>query len=137
MHLNLGQFILRLTVGLLLLPHGISKLLNGHETIIAQLKAHNLPSFLWIGVPVAEIIAPICLILGIFTRLSSTLIIITMIMAFILVHTGSGFAVNLEKGAFNAELSIFYLMTSFAIILLGPGTYSILNIKKSNQGIWN
>lgn len=137
MNINLGQFLLRLTVGVLMLPHGIAKLLNGHDKIIAQLQEQNLPSFLWLGVPIAEIVAPICLILGIFTRVSSTLIILTMIMTFILVHGAVGFAVNLDKGAFNAELSLFYMFTSFVIILIGPGNYSILNIKKNNRGIWS
>lgn len=137
MNINLGQFILRLTVGTLMLPHGIAKMMNGHDKIIAQLQDTSLPNFLWLGVPVAEIIAPICLILGIFTRIASTLIIFTMIMTFVLVHSMAGFAVNLEKGAFNAELSIFYLFTSLVIILIGPGKYSITNIRNNNKGIWS
>ncbi|MDR0227658.1 MAG: DoxX family protein [Flavobacteriaceae bacterium] len=137
MNVNLGQFLLRLTVGILMLPHGIFKLINGHEKIIEQLQANGLPKLLWLGVPIGEVIAPLLLILGIFTRLSSTAIIVTMLMTFVLVHKTTGLSINLEKGAFNAELSLFYLFTSLVIILIGPGNYTILNIKKSNKKIWS
>ncbi len=66
---DLGKFILRLGVGGLMIFHGIHKIIHGHDMIIEQLAAKGYPTWLWLGVPVGEIIAPILLIVGVFTRL--------------------------------------------------------------------
>ena len=63
-----GKLILRLAVGLLMAFHGLSKLRHGVAWMAGPLSAHHLPAFLAYGVYVAEVVVPILLILGIFTR---------------------------------------------------------------------
>lgn len=48
---DLGLLCLRITVGGLMLFHGIHKLLYGHHFITQLLQNHGLPTFLKYGVP--------------------------------------------------------------------------------------
>lgn len=130
---DIGKFILRLGVGGLMLLHGIHKLFHGHDIIIKQLENNNLPTFLWLGVPVGEVLAPLLLILGIATRLSSFLIAFTMLMTFFLVSGINGLGINPQTGGLNSELNLLYLMASVGIMLIGPGK---IRINKQKRGIW-
>lgn len=127
---DLGKFILRLGVGGLMIFHGIHKIIHGHDMIIEQLAAKGYPTWLWLGVPVGEIIAPILLIVGVFTRLSGVLIAFTMVMSMILVKGGGSFALSATTGGIGAELNVLYLVGALAIAMIGPGSYRLYKGKK-------
>lgn len=127
---DLGRLVLRVTVGALLLFHGVHKMLNGIQPIEAMVAAHHLPSALAYGVYVGEIIAPVMLILGLFARLGAALIAINMVMAVALAGMGSLFAFN-AQGGYALELEAFYLLGAVAVVLLGAGRISIAG------GRWN
>lgn len=121
---DLGKLLVRISVGGLMIFHGISKLIHGHDFIRMMLEEKGLPTFLWLGVPIGEVIAPLCIILGIFTRISSLLIAFTMIMTIYLVHQMTIFNIT-DTGGLAGEINFFYLITSLAIFFLGSGKYSI------------
>lgn len=125
---DIGKLLLRITVGGLMLFHGIHKLTHGHDFIISSLESKGLPGFLWMGVPVGEVLFPVFLILGLFTRTASVVIAFTMAMSIYLAFSGTAFQMN-EFGAWNAELNIFYLFVSVAIFFLGAGKYSVYQTK--------
>ncbi|EHQ41316.1 DoxX family protein [Myroides odoratus] len=127
---DLGKFILRLGVGGLMIFHGIHKIIHGHDMIIEQLAAKGYPTWLWLGVPVGEIIAPILLIVGVFTRLSGVLIAFTMVMSMVLVKGGGSFALSATTGGIGAELNVLYLVGALAIAMIGPGSYRLYKGKK-------
>lgn len=89
-----------------MLFHGIHKLTHGHDFIISSLESKGLPGFLWLGVPIGEVLFPVFLILGLFTRTASLVIAFTMAMSIYLAFSGTAFQIN-EFGAWNAELNIF------------------------------
>jgi putative oxidoreductase len=130
---DVGKFILRVGVGGLMVFHGIHKLIHGHDFIVKQLEINSLPSFLWIGVPVAEIIAPLLLIFGVATRISSFLIAFTMLMTFFLVLGTTGLGLNPATGGLKGELNLLFLVASVAILFIGPGK---IRINKQKRGIW-
>lgn len=127
---DLGKFILRLGVGGLMLFHGIHKIIHGHDGIIEQLAAKGLPTWLWLGVPVGEIIAPILLVVGAFTRLSGVLIAFTMVMSLVLVKGSGSFALSETTGGIGAELNVLYLAGALAIAMIGPGSFRLYKGKK-------
>ncbi|WP_353118277.1 DoxX family protein [Myroides odoratus] len=127
---DLGKFILRLGVGGLMIFHGIHKIIHGHDMIIEQLAAKGYPTWLWLGVPIGEIIAPVLLIVGAFTRLSGVLIAFTMVMSMVLVKGGGSFAISATTGGIGAELNILYLVGALAIAMIGPGSYRLYKGKK-------
>ncbi|MGM5630437.1 DoxX family protein [Apibacter raozihei] len=128
---DLGKLSLRISVGGLMIFHGIAKLIHGHDFIKEILASKGLPQFLWIGVPTGEVIAPICLLLGVFTRISSLLIVFTMLMTFYLIHGINDFSLS-QTGGVKVELNLLYLFSSLAIFFLGSGKYSLY---KGNKGI--
>ncbi|QYN51817.1 DoxX family protein [Apibacter sp. ESL0404] len=131
MNSDLGKLLLRVSIGGLMVFHGISKLYHGHDFIKGMLTSKNLPEYLWLGVPLGEVFAPICILLGIFTRISSLLVAFTMLMTFYLVHGMEGFSLS-QTGGLKVELNLFYLLTSLALFFLGSGKYSVY---KGNKGI--
>jgi putative oxidoreductase len=124
---DLGKLIIRLSLGFMLLFHGIHKLLNISGTVgwMGQmLAAHHLPSFIAYGVFVGEIIAPLMLIVGYYSRISGLLITINMLIAIFLVHMGELFTLN-GQGGWALELQGFYLLMALALVFLGGGKYGM------------
>jgi len=127
---DLGKLILRVTVGALLLFHGVHKMLTGIAPIEAMVVAHNLPSALAYGVYLGEIIGPVMVILGLFARIGAGLIVLNMIMAVALAGIDRLGAFN-PMGGYALELEAFYLLGALSVALLGAGRYSIAG------GRWN
>ncbi|VVD78177.1 DoxX family protein [Pandoraea anhela] len=129
---DLGKLILRLTLGILLLFHGVSKVINGVGFIEGMITSHGLPSFLAYGAYLGEVLAPVLLILGVLTRLGGLLVVGNMIVAFALVHLSQ--LGDLSKtGGWALELQGFYLFTGLCVILFGAGRYSV----SGGRGAWD
>lgn len=122
----LGKLILRLTVGILMLFHGVSKILNpgSLEYIGGQLTKTGLPSALAYGVYLGEVVAPLMIILGIYARFGGLLIVGNMIFAIVLAHAGELFSLT-KNGAWALELQGFYLLCGLAILFLGSGRIAV------------
>jgi len=120
-----GKLLLRLTVGGLMLFHGISKLFNPGSVgfIGSKLADAGLPEALAYGVYIGEIVAPLMIIVGLLSRAGAALIVINMLFAILLVHTGDLFALS-DHGGWRLELQGFYLLASLAIVFLGSGRYA-------------
>ena len=121
-----GKLVLRLTVGLLTLFHGVSKLANpgSVDFIGSKLVSLGLPEAIAWGVYVGEIIAPLMIILGIMSRLGGLLLFVNMLFAIGMVHMGDIFALT-EHGGWRLEVQGFYLFGALAIMLLGSGRYAV------------
>ena len=129
---DLGKLVLRVVLGVLILFHGISKLIHGPGYIIGVVTAAGLPAFLSYGVYVGEVVAPILLLLGYWTRVGALIVVINMLVAIALVHLGQ-FATLADTGGWALELQGMFLGTALAIMLLGAGRYSV----GGNNGRWN
>ena len=121
---DLGKLILRVVLGVLILLHGIAKLRFGLDPIAGMLQAHGLPNYLAYGALVGEVLAPLLLILGWYGRIGAALIAVNMLFAFVLAHTGQLAQLN-EQGGWALELQGMFLASSIALLLLGPGEYSV------------
>lgn len=125
---NLGKLILRLCVGGLMLFHGIFKLINGVDGVIKLLEARGLPFFMAYGVYVGEILAPILIIIGYRVRIAALVEIFTMLIA---IYSLYGFNVlSLDNtGGWVIEHQLLYIMPCLALLIMGGGSYAILNRK--------
>jgi putative oxidoreductase len=123
-----AKLILRLTVGLLMVLHGIFKLMNPEAMGFVEglLTGIGLPAFLAYFVYVGEIIAPVMLIIGYETKLAALLIAINMVVAILLVHLGDLFALSPMTGGAALELQYLYLFGAVAIFGLGAGKHVLL-----------
>jgi putative oxidoreductase len=123
----LGKLILRLTLGGLILLHGIDKILHPQAIafISQQLANVHLPGFLVYGVYAGEIVAPLMLIFGVFSRLGGMLVAVNMVFALALVHRAQ-FLLLGPHGGWQLELQAFYLACGLVIALIGGGRYALI-----------
>jgi len=129
---DFGKFLLRITVGGLMLFHGVSKLIHGVAWMGGPLAAFHLPFFIAYGVYVGEIVAPVLIILGIWTRAGGLVVAFDLLVAIILVsHTR--FSSLSPGGGWGVELDAFYLLTGLVICFIGAGKFSVTGA----NGKWN
>ncbi len=119
-----GRLVLRLVLGALILLHGIAKLKGAPDFIVGVLAKTGLPPFLAYGVYIGELLAPVLLILGLWTRAAAIVIAVNMVFALYLVHLGDLVKIN-PQGGYALELQAMFLFTAVAIAFLGAGRYSI------------
>jgi putative oxidoreductase len=122
--IDAALLILRLTLGILILLHGVSKLPPPPAFIVGALAKMDMPSVLAYGVYIGEIVGPILIIIGVWTRLGALAIVANMLVALLLVHTGDLVSLN-KQGGYALELQAMYLFTAVALALTGAGRYSV------------
>lgn len=120
---NTGLLLIRISVGLLMLFHGIAKL-KGVDFIEGMLSEKGMPSFLAYGVYITEIVAPLLILIGYRTRLASIAYAIGILFAIFLVHTADVFTLN-DHGGWGIELLGLYLFGAVALIFTGGGDYAV------------
>ena len=123
-HQDLGKFVLRVTLGLLVLLHGIAKITGGIDPIVGMVQGAGLPAFFAYGAYIGEVVAPVLLIVGFQTRIAAILVAINMLFALGLAHADQLFTLN-QGGAWALELQGMFLFTAIAIALLGGGRFSL------------
>lgn len=121
---DIGKLVLRLSLGILMLMHGLHKLMYGISGISAMVQANGWPAWLSYGVFVGEIIAPVLIIIGLLTRASALVVVINMIVAVYLAHSHQLFHLT-KTGGWLLELQGLYLFGALAIALLGAGRFSV------------
>jgi putative oxidoreductase len=121
---DIGKLILRLTLGILIVFHGVAKLRYGVGGVEDLLRSHGLPTLLAYGAFVGELLAPLLVILGLYARIGALFIALHMIVAFALAH-GSQLGNFDPGGGWALELQGMFLFTAVAIALIGPGRFSI------------
>ncbi|MDO8301032.1 DoxX family protein [Lacisediminimonas sp.] len=129
---DLGKLILRLTLAATLLLHGVAKMISGVGPIAGMLGTAGLPTQLAYAVFIGEVLAPILIVIGVWTRMAAMVVVINMIVAVALVHSGDFLKIT-STGGWALELQAFYLFVALAIVLLGAGRYSMGGTK----GRWN
>lgn len=130
-NIDLGLLILRLSVGILMFLHGISKLQHGIAPIEGLVSAHGLPVFLAYGVYVGEVIAPFFIVLGFGTRLAAFILSYNCAIAVTLAHLAQFFTLN-ESGGWSLELLGLYYCGALVLVCTGGGKYAL-----SNKYIWD
>jgi len=121
---DLGKLLARLSVGVLLLFHGIHKLLTGIAPIKQMLAGHHLPEAFSYGAYFGEIVGPVLIILGLFSRLGGALVAFNMVVAIYLAG-GPRLLALAPSGGYALELEMFYLLGGVLVALLGAGRFSV------------
>jgi putative oxidoreductase len=130
---DIGKLILRLAVAVLLAFHGASKMQKGIAWMAGPLQAHHLPVYLGYGVFLAEVLAPILLVLGIFTRPAALVIAFELSMALFLVLGPKTFEIMPQTGALGGELQFLFIFAALSIFFLGSGRFAL----SKGQGRWD
>ena len=121
---DFGKLVLRVTLGILVLLHGIAKLKTGVGDMAPMLGGAGLPAWVAYGVYVGEVLGPIMVILGLFARTGAFFIFVNMIFAVVLVHLGDVMTLG-KEGGWALELQGMFLFTALALLFMSPGRYAI------------
>jgi putative oxidoreductase len=131
---DIALLVLRLTLAVVLWPHGAQKALGlfggpGISGTVAGLSGHmGLPAILVYLVIAVEFLGPIALVLGVLTRLAALGIAIDMACAAALVHLPNGFFMNFmgnQKGE-GIEYFIYAVGIALALVIAGPGRFAVM-----------
>lgn len=114
----ISLFLLRLTLGALMIPHGYQKLVN------FAAKSSGFTDPFHIGGPAsmslmifAEFFCAVLIVLGLMTRFAAIPLVIGMSVALFHAHNGEVFG--------NGEKAALYLAGFLVILLMGPGKISV------------
>lgn len=121
---QLGKLVLRLGLGGLILFHGVHKLLTGLDPVKAMLTSHGLPDALAFGAYVGEIVAPVLIILGLFTRIGGALIALE-VLALVLLGGAPQVLTISPDGAYGLEIEALYFVGALTVMLVGAGRISL------------
>ncbi len=131
-HPDLGKLTLRLGVGFILFLHGLWKLEGGMTATVEQVATNGFPGWLAYGTFIGELLAPLMLILGKFTRPAGLLVALNMLMTVVVAHRDLAFQLN-DFGGWMIEFNVLILLGGLAAALLGAGKYSL----SKGKGKWD
>jgi putative oxidoreductase len=120
---DVAKLLLRVSLGLLMLFHGVAKINNGIDPILGAVAQAGFPAALAYGVYVGEVVAPLLLIVGVWTRAAAIVVAVNMLVAVALVHLNDLGALS-SSGGWALELQAFYFVSAVAVVLLGPGRFA-------------
>jgi putative oxidoreductase len=116
--LSIALFLLRAASGAMMIPHGYNKLNNFSKYATDFTDPFHIGGSLSLSLCIfAELFCAIFIVLGLFTRLASIPLIITMAVVIFYVFHGQVFG----KGEHGA----LYLTIFIAILFAGPGKFSL------------
>ena len=129
---NIAGLIARIALGIVILPHGLQKLLGmfgggGFSNTVDFFVSNGMPSIVAILIIVAESFGAISLIVGFFARFSAAAITLIMIGAIFMVHSTNGFFMNWlgsQEGE-GFEYHILAIGLGLVVIFVGAGKASI------------
>ena len=119
-----GKLLLRLSLGIMILLHGLAKVGGGVGGISGMLQGIGLPATLAYGAYIGEVLAPLLVILGFYARVGAALIVVNMLFAIYLAHRDDVFMLT-KQGGWALELQGMFLFTALALALIGPGRYGV------------
>ena len=129
--LDIALLILRLGIGFLFILHGYPKMMGGIEKWaglgsygMGSLGIHYFPTFWGFMAAFSEFVGGIMVLLGLYIRYFSVLLIITMLVA-TCSHLAGG------DGIMGASHAIESAVVFTCLFILGPGKYSVnINLKQ-------
>lgn len=115
-HPRAAMVLLRITLALLLLFHGWSKITHGIGGIEKMVASHGLPYWLAYAVYLGEVVAPLLLLIGVWVVPAALVIVVNMLVALVLVHSGHFLSFG-SSGGWALELQAFFLVTALVVAM--------------------
>ncbi len=129
---DFGLFIARIFLGVVILPHGLQKLLGmfggaGFSGTVDFFVGSGIPAAVAILIIIAESFGAIALIIGFLSRLAALGLAIIMLGAIFMVHLQHGFFMNWfgSQAGEGFEYHLLALGLSLVVLIKGGGKWSI------------
>ncbi|MFN8321859.1 MAG: DoxX family protein [Chitinophagales bacterium] len=114
---NVSLLLLRVTLGVLMIPHGYQKMVKFAELEPQFMEFLGLSKSISLSLTIgAELFCSILLVAGLFTRFSLIPLIVAMIVAVFKAHNGELFG--------DGEHAFLYLAGYSALLIAGAGKFS-------------
>lgn len=123
-NIDAGLLVLRLSIGILMLLHGIAKIQNGVSGTMGLIENAGLPAALGYLIYIGEVLAPLMLIAGFRSRLGALLVAGTMAFVMVFIQPDK-FGQITPTGAWGLEVQGLFLFGSMAILIAGGGKYAV------------
>lgn len=128
---SLTAFIVRITVALVILPHGAQKLLGlfggyGFKATMNYFTSSGTPAILAFLVIFTESIGALLILFGFTTRLWAAMLTVIMLVA-ITIHQANGFFMNWTgtQAGEGFEYHLLVIGINLALIIKGAGRWSV------------
>jgi putative oxidoreductase len=130
---SIGMFLVRLTLGIVMFPHGAQKLLgwfggNGFANTLQFFTSQmGLPAVVVFLVILAEFFGALALIFGFLGRLGALGVLAVMLGAIFMVHLPNGFFMNWmgnQQGE-GFEYHLLAIGMALAVLVQGSGAFSV------------
>jgi len=113
---------LRSVIGVIFILHGTAKFAPGFAEFLPNM---GLPPEMQVPIALAELVAGILILLGVLTRISSSLICIIMLGAIFHVKGASSIT-----GKGGVELDLILLASVLVLLIIGPARISLSYVVK-------
>jgi putative oxidoreductase len=127
-----SALVARLALGIVILPHGLQKLLGmfggaGFTATVDYFVSSGLPAFLAVLIIIGEAFGALGLILGFLSRVAALGITIIMLGAILTVHIKFGFFMNWAgtQAGEGFEFHILAIGLGLVVLLKGGGLWSV------------
>ncbi len=126
-YLDIAILILRICVGSFMLTHGLKKFdMLFADTPVEFADPIGVGQFPSLVLTVfAEVFCSILLIAGFWTRLATIPLMITMLVAVLVIHSGDPFG--------KQEMGLLYLLIYFTLLVTGGGRYSVDRVLENRR----
>jgi len=123
---DLAPLVLRVVLGALMLAHGYQKVMSGPARFGELLAGLGVPVPTVMGyvVTYTELVGGALLVIGLLSRLAALALTVDLVVAIALVKVNVGLIAGRGMGA-GAELDLAYIAGFLAILLGGPGRFSL------------
>lgn len=136
---DIGLLVLRIG-SLALMMHGLSKL-SHYSGFIGMLKGNPVgsvaPDLFGFMVVAGQILLPIFLLLGLFTRWCGLLMAILFAFIIFAVNIPAKGMFDAKQGGFTFDASLFYLVPGLALFFLGAGRISVDHMLNKVEDLWH
>jgi putative oxidoreductase len=130
---SLAGLILRLTLGLVMFPHGAQKLLGWYAgfgfsgTMGFFTETMHLPWLIAFLVIIGESFGSVALLAGLLTRFTAASLAVIMLGAITMVHMPNGFFMNWfgKQAGEGYEYHLLVIGISLALLITGAGKWSV------------
>ena len=129
--INLGITVARLSLGLVLLAHGLAKLfINGMPGVAAFFASLGYPGWLaWLTMAV-EVLCGVMMCVGFFSR-QAAIVALPFLVGAATVHVGNGWVFSSPGGGW--EYPVFLVAAALTVACLGDGGYSLRTLRHLAQ----
>lgn len=128
---NIVSLIMRVVLGIIFVFHGVDKFQMGLSNVEAWFSSMGIPGFLAYVVAVIELVGGIMLIVGLFTRYVSVLLVVILIGAIVTAKLSAGLLGNGNMAGYELDLG-FILVLLHLIIAESPLSIDRLISNKRN-----